>query len=40
MHEKNLGPNLGQIGQNQVQRLSFLPFSQVWWISFLLDCIG
>ena len=32
------GPNLGQTGQNWAQ--TFLPFSQVWFISFPLNCIG
>ena len=35
IHEKSLwGPNLGQKGPKSGPELAFLPFSQVWFISF------
>ena len=39
-HEKNLG---GQIMTKQTKirpKIRFLPFSQVWFIGFPLNCIG
>ena len=33
------GPNLAQMGQNQVRNCSLLPFFQVWFISFPWNCI-
>ena len=40
-HENNfLGPNLGQNGPKSGPKLGFLPFSQIWFISFPLNYIG
>ena len=40
-HGKNiLGPNLGQNEPKSGPKLGFLPFSQAWFISFPLNCIG
>ena len=33
--KKNFGPNLGQNGPNSGPKFVLLPFSQVWFISFL-----
>ena len=41
IHEKLLGGlKFGPKGPKLGLKLSFLPFSQVWFISFLLNCIG
>ena len=40
-HEKNLGDQIcAKTGQNQGPELAFLPFSEVWFISFPGNCIG
>ena len=40
-HEKEiLGPNLGQDRPKSSPKLFFLPFSQIWFISFSLNYIG
>ena len=40
-HEKKfLGPNLGKNGPKSGPKLVFLSFSQVWFISFPLNCTG
>ena len=39
-HEKKFwGPNLGHNMPKSGPKLVFLPFSQVWFISFPLNCI-
>ena len=35
-----LGPNFGPNGPKSGPKLGFLSFSQVWFISFLLNCKG
>ena len=37
--KKIFGPNLGQNGPKPGPKLVFLPFSQVWFIIFLLSCM-
>ena len=34
IYEKNWGPKFGAKGPKSVPKLSFLPFSQVWFINF------
>ena len=38
--KKKIGPEFGSNWLKSDPRLIFLPFSQVWCISFLLNCIG
>ena len=40
LHKKFWGPFWTKNGQNQTQNQFFLPFCQVWFITFPLNCIG